>query len=140
MPIKNYRTTVKSIKTVGEIQEILAAAGARSVSVEYFDKEPDAVKFSLDVYRNNLAFRLPSNPHGVLETLKRDGAPKSFCNLEHSRHVSWRIIKDWLHSQISIIDAGQAQVAEVFFPYLLDADGETLYRKFEFQQLQLNGE
>lgn len=137
MAIKNYRTSVNAIKTVGEINAILVSTGASNVSVDYVDKKPDGIKFSLDVYKQTFTFRLPCNPHGVLATMKRDGVGKSLCTLEHARNVSWRIIKDWLHAQIAIIDAGQAKAAEVFFPYLLESSGETIYQKFENQQLQL---
>jgi hypothetical protein len=63
-------------------------------------------------------------------------ATSGFC-IRHARNVSWRIIKDWLDAQMAIIDAGQAKATEVFFPYLLQPSGETLYQKFENQQLKL---
>lgn len=31
---------------------------------------------------------------------------------------------------MAIIDAGQAELTEVFFPYLLDSNNETTYRAF----------
>lgn len=35
MPIKNYTTKVPAVQTVGEIQGILAAHGARKVMMDY---------------------------------------------------------------------------------------------------------
>ena len=37
MPIKNYTTKVPAVQTVGEIQGILAAHGARKVMMDYGD-------------------------------------------------------------------------------------------------------
>lgn len=37
MPIKNYTTKVPAVQTVGEIQGILAAHGARKVMMDYPD-------------------------------------------------------------------------------------------------------
>lgn len=138
MAIKNYTTTVKAIKTVGEIQIILAKNNVKTIEIEYFGGEPDAVKFSIDHKHNNFRFRLPCNPHGVLSALKRDRAPRKYLTLDHARIVSWRIIKDWIDSQLALIDSGQAEIVEVFFPYLLDSNGETLYKSFEDTQLKLS--
>lgn len=35
MPILNYTTKIAAAKTVGEIQAILARAGAQSISIDY---------------------------------------------------------------------------------------------------------
>ena len=37
MPIKNYTTKVPAVQTVGEIQGLLAAHGARRVMMDYGD-------------------------------------------------------------------------------------------------------
>ena len=37
MPIKNYTTKVQAVQTVGEIQGLLAAHGARRVMMDYGD-------------------------------------------------------------------------------------------------------
>lgn len=131
--IKNYRTSVKASITVGEIQAIMAKH-ASSVSVDYEQGTPTAVRFSI-MLDSEIWFRLPCNPEGVRQTLVRDRAPNR--SLEHARDVSWRIIKDWIHAQLAIVDAGQAKAAEVFFPYILESSGETLFQKFENQHLRL---
>lgn len=137
MPIKNYLTGKDSTETVTEIQAILAKAGVQNVSIDYASGEPEAVRFQISVHKQTFTFRLPVNPPGVLATMKRDLVAEKYCNMAHARRVSWRIIKDWLHAQMAIIDAGQVKMAEIFFPYLLESSGETIYQKFENQQLQL---
>lgn len=139
MPIKNYTTTIEANKTVAEIQIILSKNGAKRVSMDFAGGgEPEAVSFWLNVHHNSFSFRLPANPVGVLNTMKRDGVPARHCTLEQARRVSWRIIKDWLAAQIAIVDAGQAKMSEVFFPYLLDSSGETYYSQFENSQKRLH--
>ena len=138
MAIKNFTTSISSVKTVGEIQAILAKGLARSVSVDFCDGNPIAVRFSMMIGKNEVWFRLPANAEGVLSSLRRDRAPRSCLNLVQAQRVSWRIIKDWIDAQVAIIDAGQAKPAEVFFPYILQgSDGVTLFQKFEDQQLKL---
>lgn len=137
MAIKNYTTSIDPSKTVGEIQAILAKASAISISVDYSAGYPDAVKFSMLVGKEEIWFRLPCNVEGVLNSMRRDRLPKSSLTIEQARRVSWRIIKDWVDAQMAIIESGQSKAAEVFFPYILQDNGTTLFQKFENQQLQL---
>jgi hypothetical protein len=134
MPIKNYRTHVAADKTLGDIQRILAKARASSMSIDYEHGKASAVRFAITVNEKELWFRLPCNPAGVQAALKRD---RQNVTLDRARDVAWRIVKDWLDAQMAIVDAGQARMAEVFLPYLLQPGGETLYQKFENQQLKL---
>lgn len=137
MGIKNYSTTVSAIKTVGEIQAILGKATAKSVSVDYEEGQPVAIRFSLLVAAQEVWFRLPCNVEGVLRTMQRDRVEKRYRNIEQARRAPWRIIKDWIDAQMAIIDAGQVKAAEVFFPYILQSDGQTLFQYYENQQLAL---
>ena len=137
MAIKNYTTSISPTKTVGEIQMILAKGSAKSVMVDYADNQPQAVRFAIMIGEQEIWFRLPCQVDGVLASMKRDRLQRSYCNLEQARRTAWRIVKDWVDSQMAIIDAGQAKAAEVFFPYILQPTGETLFQKFEAQQLKL---
>ena len=125
--IKNYSTKISPTKTAGEIAEMLAGAGALRIHHEYAGGHIVSLTFSIMVNGQELFYRLPSRPNGVLETLRRDGAPKSLLTLEHARAVAWRITKDWIDAQLAIIDAGSADLSEVFLPYMLDRQGRTFY-------------
>lgn len=48
MPLKNYTTTIKASKTIGEIQEILALRGARQIMIDYQDGRANRVCFTID--------------------------------------------------------------------------------------------
>jgi hypothetical protein len=53
--------------------------------------------------------------------------------------VVWRIIKDWLYSQFSLIEIGQAKAQQIFLPYYYDGR-KTFYERIEkggFGALQL---
>jgi hypothetical protein len=49
---------------------------------------------------------------------------------QQARRVAWRIIKDWIAGQLALVEAGQAEVSEVFLPYVVSAQGETLFELF----------
>lgn len=131
MPILNYTTKIDASKTVAEIQQLLGKAGCQKVLVDYTDREPEAVTFAVTAGGKQMFFTLPANPQGVLAALKRDRVPGAYQNLAQARRVAWRVIKNWIEAQLAIIDAGQAQLAEVFLPYAQLTTGQTLYKAIE---------
>lgn len=141
MPLLNYTTKIDANRTVSEIQHILAAHGARSISVDYDDRgTPAAVTFMVIVREIPINFRLPSNHIGVFNVLKADkDIQKRFKTEEHAWRVAWRILKDWVEAQMAIIEAGLATMAEVFLPYAVMPDGQTVYQKFASDQRFLTG-
>jgi hypothetical protein len=126
MPIKNYTTEIDPSRTAGEITRILAAFKARRIQQEFDEKgDLSALSFSIVVDGQELYYRLPARPEGVLKTLKRD-APPRYHTLAHARRVAWRIVKDWIDSQLAMIEAGAAEPQEIFFPYMLVNADETI--------------
>ncbi len=60
MPIANYSTTVSAMKSVGEIQGILVAHGAKSIMINYNDSEPESLAFIVATRHGDIPFRLPA--------------------------------------------------------------------------------
>ena len=133
MPILNYTTSISVQKTAGEIQEILARAGARTVVIEYSnDRIPEAISFQIKASDRFLSFRLPSQWRGVYNSLLKSGAERKFKSEDQARRVAWRIIKDWTEAQVAIIEAGAAEIIEVFMPYLINPQtNQTMFEDFK---------
>jgi hypothetical protein len=130
MPILNYTTSIEAQKTAGEIQGILAAKGAHSIAIDYEHGQPVGLTFRLKIRDQEISFRLPSNWRGVEQTMRRDKkCPPRLKNSEQAQRVSWRILKDWVEAQLAIIESGQAEVAEVFLPYAITGNGQTLFQR-----------
>lgn len=130
--IANRTTTISCEKTVGEIQSMLAGVGATKMMLEYdMDAKPSGIAFQLDHGGNCMAFRLPCDWQGVLEALKleRGGLPKRLLTPDHAKRVSWRIIKDWLRAQLSLIEAGASTIEEVMLPWAITDDGQTVSQR-----------
>jgi len=136
MPILNYTTEIDVHKTVGEIQRALAKAGVIAVNVDYDGKgEPMALMFLIKFHEEVVNFRLPSRWEGVLKHLYNDPkVPRSFKTETQARRVAWRIVKDWVEAQMAIIEAGQAEIVEVFLPYAVTNSGQSLYQVFNSSQ------
>ena len=138
--IKNYTTDVSAERSITEIEKILASFGADAIMKEYTS---DAKVRSLSFKFEDQGFKLPANINGVKEALypgKRSYHGRDSMKKREDRayRVSWRIIKDWIHAQLSLIASGQARPQEVFLPYLFDGK-RTLYEKYVEDKLLPEG-
>ena len=133
MPIANYTTSIKAEKTVGEIQGMLARAGACAVLFDFEGNEVSAISFRLMHNDVMISFRLPANIHNIYVVLQNDrDIPRRLRTMEQASRVAWRIIKDWLRAQLAIVESEQAEMVEVFLPYAQNpATGETLFKQLE---------
>lgn len=135
MAIKNYTTKVPAVHTVGEIQGILAAHGARKVMMDYDEQgKVEAVTFALFVGDQLQGFRLVSNPAGAMSAMAKAGVK---CTAEQAEKIAWRNIKDWIDAQIALVEIEQASMDELFLPMMVNDKQETLYQMFSKNRLML---
>lgn len=128
MPIKNYTTKVSAVQTVGEIQGILAAHGAKRVMMDYDDDgRVTAVTFALKCRDTLQGFRLEAKVAGVLRVMQSDRVK---CDEEQAQRIAWRNVKDWISAQVALVETEQATMDELFLPMLLGNDNVTLYEAF----------
>lgn len=138
MPIKNYTTKVPAVQTVGEIQGILAAHGARKVMMDYGDNGTvTAVTFALDCGGALHGFRLEAKPQGVMSVMAKE---RIKCDAAQAERIAWRNIKDWIAAQVALVETEQATMDELFLPKLVDRNERTLYQAFQTGRLMLEGE
>lgn len=124
----NYTTEIEALRTAGEIMGLLAAKGATAIGIEYSNAEPIGLSFKIPVQRTEISFRLPCNYEGALRALKRCAQPRYQTDAQAKR-VAWRIVKDWVEAQLAIVECEQAEMAEVFLPYAILANGQTLFQR-----------
>jgi hypothetical protein len=140
--IKDYTTDIAAEKTIIEINAILQRAKVRGVMTEFDDDgQISAIFFRVPTGDRELSFKLPAKPESVYKRLyagkRSEYRYRKLC-LEKSRNIAWRIVKDWLEVQITMIELEQAEVSEVFLPYLLVEDGTvTLFEQMKQKQFLL---
>lgn len=135
MAIKNYTTTIDVHKSLGEIQAALASHGARKIMVDYDEAgQPVGVAFGIETHMGARGFLLPANISGVRAVFARQKVRDSPGQAERT---AWRNVRDWIMAQMAMIEAGQAAMDEVFFPYLTDKQGRTAYELYQSGQLAL---
>jgi hypothetical protein len=137
MPLLNYTTQIDAFKTISEISQLLAKAGASAVMHDYDDNGAIvALSFKIRMpigdtsgsEYQDIAFRLPTDWHPVLEVLKQDSrVPQRLVTKEQALRVAWRITKDWIAAQVAFIETMMVTTAQVFLPYAVTANGQSLY-------------
>jgi hypothetical protein len=129
MPILNYTTQIDAFKTISQIQQMLAGAGASAIMTE-MDGTGSIVALSFKIKMNDqdIAFKLPTDWRPVLEVLQQDPrvTPK-LKTQEQAMRVAWRITKDWVEAQLAFVETMMVTTAQVFLPYAITKSGQTLY-------------
>lgn len=135
MAIKNYTTTVEVHKSLGEIQGALAGHGARKIMVDYDGAgQPVGITFGIETPDGPRGFLLPANVAGVKAVFARQKvrAPEG-----QAERTAWRNVRDWIMAQMAIVEAGQVEIQEAFFPYLTDGRGRAVYQLYRGGQLAI---
>jgi len=134
MPLLNYTTQIDADKTASEIARMLSMAGANAVLTEYNEEESyvKSISFNLKLNDQNVSFRLPCDWKPVLEILENDSkVVRRLVTQEQAVRVAWRIVKDWVEAQLAIIKTKIVKTEEVFLPYAITKDGQTMFEKLE---------
>lgn len=140
MAIKNYTTTIKPQKTINEIQIILAKHKAKAILTEYDNNgNVIALSFKIDTINGEAGIRLPVNTEKVLQVLRNQRKNNSQIKdtPEQALKTGWRNIKDWIDAQMALIETEMVTIDQVFLPYILNNEGQTLYEAFRDKQLML---
>ena len=125
-------TKITEGQTIGEIMDLLARHHVSGIMTQYDQGEVIGLMFGITHKGNELYFRLPVRWEPVLAAMESDRqTPNTFCNPKQARKVAWRQILRWVEAQLTLAEIGMADIKEVFLPYLLVAEGETIYQRLE---------
>ena len=146
--IKNYTTSIAIEKTIAEIEKMLATFGVMKIMKEY-DSEgrPSRLSFTVLTNHGEMPVKLPVNVEGIKKVFKiqvsEKKLPSKFWNnegfrKEQARRVGWRIIKDWLDVQLSLLSIGMVKIEEIFLSYIYDSKLEkTMFEMLEERNFNL---
>jgi hypothetical protein len=148
MPILNYTTEIPAERTVGDITSLLIRKQAKSITTDFDESgELCSISFVMPIGGVPIRFLLPSNVTGVEQALLRDEPWSSRRNCgqiayadkmkRKAKWVAWRILYDWVKAQIALVESNQAQAAQVFMPFAVQPNGETVFELFTNQMKQL---
>lgn len=131
MALLNYTTSVPAEQTIGEIQKMLADYGVTAMMTEYEGRQVSAVSFRLNLDGKDMSFRLPCNWRAVATIFQTPAHRRRLrCRMdqidEQAIRTAWRIIRDWVEAQLSLVQINMVTVPQIFLPYAIMADGRTL--------------
>jgi len=133
VPLLDYTTSVPVSRTVAQIQARLVEHGARAVMMEYGDDgRIKALSFNVKMPNGELPIRMPIDTAATLRVLERQAynreIPARYANEEHAYRVAWRIIKDWVEAQVSLLETEMVRLEQIFLPYVITPGGQTIYQ------------
>lgn len=138
--IKNFSTDIPVTRTIAEIEKMLAKYGATHIMKEYDNEIPVMLIFAIVTEHGKMGVRLPIHPDKILAVFKvqvSDGKlPRKYLDgtwaVEQAHRVSWRIIKDWLDAQLTLLNIEMVKIEEIFLPYIYnDKLKMTVYEMLE---------
>ena len=140
--ILNYTTEIGVGRTIGEIQEMLRVHGASDVMVSYDDdRNPTKVQFMIKTQWGPRPFALSANVRGVYTVLCAQASngkvARRFASEDQAQRVSWRIIREWLASQLAMIEASLVTIEQALLPYMSVRPDKTLYQVLDEGKLSL---
>ena len=132
-------------RTVSRIEEMLAEAGASAVSKNYTEGSLIALSFCIETpSRKTLTIRLPANAQAVYDAMAKEvRRPRKDTAVklrEQAQRTAWKLMQDWVAVQLSLIQMQQADVLQVFLPYVWDGE-QTFYERLKgsgFKQLPMS--
>ena len=130
MPIKNYTTQVPASRSIDEIQQALIRNGATAFLFEYEQGTGriSTLKFRLPIVETVASFSLPVDWRSFQAVLKKQQV-KRWDDEDYCYRVAWRVIRDWVMSQLALYETQMVQLPQIFLPFVNDAQGNTLYDK-----------
>ncbi len=141
-PLLDYTTSVPVSRTVAQVQAVLVEHGARAVMMEYDDRgRITALAFKIKMPNGELPIRLPIDAAATLRVLQRQAdnreIPARYAKEEHAYRVAWRIIKDWIEAQVSLLETEMVRMEQIFLPYIITPGGQTVYQVMVEKQFLL---
>ena len=97
------------------------------------------IYFIIETSQGDITYKLPCEYLKIRQALinlvkeKKIKLPMAKAqSLEHAINVGWRILKDWLYSQLSMIRIEQTSFEQIFLPYAYDPKtNQTFFEKIK---------
>ncbi|MBI5598409.1 MAG: hypothetical protein HY890_01575 [Deltaproteobacteria bacterium] len=136
MNLRNYTSSAPVERSTAGIERLLVDAGATHIARSYADNALVGFIFTIEVSGKPITFKLPANPAAVKRLMEKGikrARPGTARRLqEQAARTAWKLLHDWVHVQLSLIQMGQADAVQIFLPYAYDAlKNETIYDRLK---------
>src|SRR5579884_3538246 len=121
--LKNARSEASLARIKEAIEKTLISHQARHITFSYEDERMVAIEFVLEINKRDYPYRLPARIKNVEKILYPGRQFLSTTQKAQAYRTAWANIRDWLSSQMALIDTGMVKPEEIFLPYMLSNDG-----------------
>jgi hypothetical protein len=133
--IKNYTSAVPVERTIMRIEQALIEGGAIGIMKNYTDGCLEAISFQIpSPGKGPVAIRLPANVQAVYDILRKAMKRPRLESLKRlqaqAERTAWKLVQDWVEVQMAMVNMQQAEILQVFFPYLWDGR-QTLFAAYK---------
>jgi hypothetical protein len=132
--LKNYTTVVPAARSIENVESMLVEHRADSIMKQYDDGRLSSLKFRMIIEGTPAVFTVPVRWRETMLALAAQGLfPKRRGNVltpddeDKAYRIAWKNMSDWVAAQMTVVDLGIFDAAEVFTPYITDGSGRTLY-------------
>jgi hypothetical protein len=122
----NYTTKIEAEQTIGEIQRMLSGHGVTAMMTEYDGRNVSAVSFKMVIDGKPMGFKMPCNWRAVKQIFKDELGNTKLNTDEQAIRTAWRIIHTWVKAQIALVEVNMVTIPQVFLPYAIMKNGQTL--------------
>lgn len=129
MAIKNAYTKSALVDMISAIQKVLVAHNAQKIMYDYENGVIIGMSFGIMVGNKMIGVKMPAKIKEAEMILREQGLFNP-TKKDHALRVAWANIRDWVDSQMAMIDLGQVKMAQAFLGYVLDGD-KTVYEIYE---------
>ena len=126
-------TTKKSPEQTGaEIENVLKNYGLSKFMKDYKDGEIIGCVFAINIDGKEVPMKLPVNWKPLLSIADK-GETKYIKpgDATQAKRVAWRQVFRWVEAQLSLVEIGMVKIQEVFLPYMLINQNQTLFELME---------
>lgn len=140
MAVKNISSSINSGKTIIEIEKLLVKFGAQGILKNYSGQIVTSIAFYIEYKGQRLSFKLPMKMDKARKVIEKAVDEKKLSSKyrnepfrsEQAERVGWRVIKDWIHSQLSILEIEFADPVELLLPHVYDEQTDkTFFEKIK---------
>jgi len=133
--LKNYTSEVPVERTLIRIEAVLVKGGASGINKTYRDGELFSIGFTIPgaAKGSSMSVRMPARVDAVEKALTKGkylAATAQGRMKKQAARTAWKLMQDWIEVQLSLVELQQADMIQVFLPYLHDGQ-QTLYEQIK---------
>lgn len=135
--LKNYASTASLPNIFNAIEKTLSTHKAKQIIRDYDDQgRITSISFLIDTAKGPIGIKLPARFDKVEKIFNDQGIR---YKPEQPYRTAWATIRDWVDSQMALIDWDMVKPEEVFLPYAVNPDnGRTFFEIMEEKGFNLN--